>query len=349
MWTGRAPDVGDRSVVVDNENRTSDPIVAIRTPTERKRVPAKTEGAGRPPAGPRTRPGSIARRLPAIAPLAGCHRAEATDVRKAKSTGSEDSPAILLEMDDLRFGSAVRGIRIRRRLRQEDLARLAGISRATVSRIERGHLASLSVDTLRAVAAVLEIRVDLTVRWRGGELDRLLNARHSRLHELVARRFAALDGWVVRPETSFAISGERGVIDLLAFHRRSNSVLVVELKTEIVDVNALIGTVDRKRRHGVRVAADQGWPVGATSLVSVWVIVSDSHTNRRRVAAHRAVLRAAFPTDGRSAPGWLLRPSGSIRALSFWPNDQGRNASHDLAAVKRVRRCAMGSATRRPR
>jgi hypothetical protein len=40
---------------------------------------------------------------------------------------------------------------------------------------------------LRRIAEALEMRVDVTVRWRAGELDRLLNARHSALHELARK------------------------------------------------------------------------------------------------------------------------------------------------------------------
>jgi hypothetical protein len=42
-----------------------------------------------------------------------------------------------------------------------------------VSLIERGHLDTLSLRTMRRVAAVLDVRLDLVARWRGGELDRL--------------------------------------------------------------------------------------------------------------------------------------------------------------------------------
>ncbi|HEX5826481.1 MAG TPA: helix-turn-helix transcriptional regulator [Candidatus Limnocylindrales bacterium] len=43
-------------------------------------------------------------------------------------------------MDDVAIGRLVRLTRVRRRLRQEDLALAAGVSRATVSRLERGGL-----------------------------------------------------------------------------------------------------------------------------------------------------------------------------------------------------------------
>lgn len=243
-------------------------------------------------------------------------------------------------MDDLRFGTAVRQVRIRRDLRQLDLARTAGISRATVSRIERGHLGSLSVDTVRRVAAALDIRVDLIARWRSGDLDRLLNSHYSRFHELVARRFASLPGWIARPEVSFAHYADRGVIDILAFHSESGMVLVIELKTDIADVNEMVGTLDRKRRNAVAVAREQGWPVDEATRVSAWLIVADGATNRRRVAAHRVMLRSAFPMDGRSIGGWLIRPDRPIRALSIWSYDHQGNASTELASVRQVRRPA---------
>ena len=51
--------------------------------------------------------------------------------------------------------------------------------------------------------------------------------------------------------------GERGVIDILAWHAATRTLLVIELKTEIVDINELMGTVDRKRRLAATVAREQ--------------------------------------------------------------------------------------------
>lgn len=219
-------------------------------------------------------------------------------------------------MDDQRVGLALRSVRRRRGLRQVEVARLARVSQATVSRIERGHIGPLSTEALRAVCAVVDIRLDLVARWRAGDLDRLLNARHSALHESVARAFRLTPGWVVKPEVSFSIYGERGVVDLVAWHREREALCVIELKTAIADVNELVGIVDRKRRLATRIVADFGW---RPASVSVWVIVGEGRTNRRRIQAHGAMLRAAFPADGRSVRGWLSRPVGPIAALSMWP------------------------------
>jgi transcriptional regulator with XRE-family HTH domain len=212
------------------------------------------------------------------------------------------------------------------------------VSRATISRLERGNVGAFRLDTIRAVAKALDVRMDLAPRWRAGDLDRLLNARHSGLHELVARSFRELPGWVAEPEVSFAIYSERGVIDILAWHPARRMLLVIELKTDIADINELVGTVDRKRRLAVNVAIERGWIAAADAppSVSIWVIVADGHTNRRRVQAHGSMLRAAFPSDGRSMSGWLRNPARPIRALSFWPNVQGQNVSGGPTPIRRV-------------
>jgi transcriptional regulator with XRE-family HTH domain len=239
-------------------------------------------------------------------------------------------------VDDLRLGSVVRRIRHRLGLRQRDLAERCRVSVSTISRLERGHLDTLPLATIRRVATVLEIRLDLVPRWRGGDLDRLLNSRHSALHEQVAGTLAELKGWGFQPEVSFAYYAERGVVDILAFHGGRRAILVIELKTDIADVNELVGTMDRKTRLARQVARERGWPVGRDSTVSAWVIVAPGRTNRRRVEAHANMLRAAFPVDGRSIEGWLVDPARPIRCLSFWPDSRGQTVGPGPVSVRRV-------------
>lgn len=236
-------------------------------------------------------------------------------------------------MDDVRIGSMIRAARIRRGWRQQDLATKSRVSRATISRMEGGHIGSLGLDLTRAVCQALEIGLDLVPRWRGGELDRMLNVGHSQLHESVARMLTRdFREWELAPEVSFSHFGERGVIDLLLWHPARRAILVIELKTDLVDVNELLGTMDRKRRLAWQVAKQRGW---APAVVSAWIVVAGSRTSERRVAAHRTMLRAAYPSSGRRMRAWLADPVGSIAALSMWPASPTGRA---LARKRRVRR-----------
>jgi transcriptional regulator with XRE-family HTH domain len=238
-------------------------------------------------------------------------------------------------MNDAQVGRAFRAVRVRRGLRQADVAVAAGVSQTTVSRLERGRLGSVPLDTLRRVAEALGMRVSLVAAWEGAELDRLLGGRHSAMHEAVARDFGRLPEWVTAPEVTFAVFGERGAIDILAWHAPTRTLLVIELKTELVDVQDTLGTLDRKCRLAARIAAERGWE---PLVVGRWLLVADSATNRRRVAAHRAVLRSALPADGRTITGWLAAPRGSISALSFLASSHATTATRGFAPVHRVRR-----------
>jgi transcriptional regulator with XRE-family HTH domain len=236
-------------------------------------------------------------------------------------------------MDNQRVGTVLRAIRIRRGWRQEDVALAAGVSSWTVSRIERGRLGSVDLARLQRVAEAVDARLDIQVRWQGGELDRLINARHSAMHEAVARLIVAIGSWEVVPEVSFSIYGERGVIDLLAWQAGARVLLVIELKTELADLQAMVGTVDRYRRLAPRVVAERGW---IPQQVALWVLIAEGRTNRRRVAQHATMLRMAFPDDGRAVMAWLRHPSGRLAALSFLPNERGVRPRTSLATPKRV-------------
>lgn len=238
-------------------------------------------------------------------------------------------------MDDQRFGSIIRAVRIKRRWRQLDLAQRTGLATSTISRLERGHFDRLSLGAVRRVAAALDVRVELLGRWRAGDLDRLVNAKHSALHEAVARWFRErMPSWVLAPEVSFSIFGERGVIDLVAWNATHRAFLVIELKTDVVDVNELIGTFDRKVRLAWSVAAGRGWD---PATVSGWVIIAPGRTNRERISRHAAMLRAAFPADGRVIGPWLRKPVERVLVLSIWRNSHGGATTADLTSIRRVR------------
>jgi hypothetical protein len=127
---------------------------------------------------------------------------------------------------------------------------------------------------------------------------------------------------VVEPEVSFAIYGERGIVDQLAWHAGEAHVLIVELKTAFVDVNEMLGTLDRKRRLAATIAGTRGWK---PRLVSAWLIVAETHTNRRHARDHGTLLSTRFPLNGRQLRSFLSRPDTPTSGLAFWSTANPRS------------------------
>lgn len=55
------------------------------------------------------------------------------------------------------------------------------MSQSLVSRTERGHADALSLRAIRGLFAAVDARSELDIRWRGGELDRLIDEGHAQL------------------------------------------------------------------------------------------------------------------------------------------------------------------------
>src|SRR3990170_5026427 len=138
-------------------------------------------------------------------------------------------------------------LRGRQGLPQAALSARAGVSRQAVSLLECGRARRLKMGAVEGIFAALGARIDARVLWNGPELDRLLDAGHAALGARIKRRLERW-GWVVRVEVSYSRYGERGRIDLLAWHPVLRVVLVVEVKTSLVDVQALLGSLDVKTR-----------------------------------------------------------------------------------------------------
>src|SRR2546423_1233633 len=226
------------------------------------------------------------------------------------------SVAIVRPIDWMRLGLSFRALRIRRGWRQIDVASHAGVSQSLVSAIERGEAGSLLLATLVRVSNVLEARLDVRVRWRGEQLDRLIDSAHAILVERTVEMLSAA-GWDVAVETSFAIGAERGSIDVLAYHPSSHALLVVEVKSVVPDNQAMLHALDRKVRLAGAIAASRGW--SSVGRISRLLIVADGSTRRRRISALAATYRTVLPDRGAAVRGWLRTPTGSLAGLLFLP------------------------------
>ncbi|MGZ8527578.1 MAG: helix-turn-helix domain-containing protein [Candidatus Limnocylindrales bacterium] len=104
-------------------------------------------------------------------------------------------------MDHRRVGLAVRMLRRRRGWCQRDLAALGGCSQSFVSQLERGHIDGVSLVDLRRVLGALDARGVLEVRWRSGEVDRLLDEDHAAVAGRIVASLTAL-GWSTAVEVT---------------------------------------------------------------------------------------------------------------------------------------------------
>lgn len=221
-------------------------------------------------------------------------------------------------LDAIRFGRGIRALRHRRGWRQEDLAQAAGVSRSMVARIEQGRGDRVPPATLRHVADALGARVVVRLEWQGEQLDRLIDARHAAIVDRVVSDLSAW-GWTCIPEATFNIYGERGSIDILAFHPEAQVLLVVEVKSSIPEIGNLLLPLDRKVRLALSVAAGHG--LQATSVARL-LVVGEGSTNRRRIAEHAATFRSAFPVRGPDVRRWLMRPAAMPGWSGLWiPSD----------------------------
>ncbi|CAN5795643.1 hypothetical protein BH24CHL5_BH24CHL5_04010 [soil metagenome] len=238
-------------------------------------------------------------------------------------------------VDDQRVGRIVRVLRHRRGWRQCDVAQRAGLTQHDISRVERGYAGLMSVVKLRRVAAALDADLVVTVRWRGGEIDRLLDEGHAALVGWVMATLTRM-GWEVRPEVSYAIGGERGSVDVLAWHAATRTLLVVEVKTELTSVEETLRRHDAKQRLAAELGAGRfGW--AAPSSVCRLLVLPDLSTPRRHVARHAAVLDHAYRLRGAAARAWLRKPDGPVSALVFAPLTRGARGRRGAISRKRVR------------
>ena len=208
-------------------------------------------------------------------------------------------------MDERRVGRSLHVLRRARGLRQVDVAERADVSQATVSAIERGHWSATSVRTLGRVFDVVEADVDVVVRYRGGQLDRLLDESHAATVAELATILRA-DDWRVEVEVSFNHYGDRGSIDLLAYHPATRTLLVIEVKTEIASAEETLRRLDVKVRVAPSLAPERFGE--APARVVRLLAVRASSANRQRVARLEPLFGPTFPLRGRALAAWLRSP-----------------------------------------
>ncbi len=154
--------------------------------------------------------------------------------------------------------------------------------------------------------AALDVRLDLNARWRGGELDRLIDSRHSSIVGTAANVLVD-DSWAAFQEVTYAVYRERGSIDLLGLQEAVAAAVVMEIKSELTSWEETQRRFDEKVRLLPKIVMERvGW---RPRVVGKVIVLDDSMTNRRRIALLGAAAAQAYPDRGREIRKWLRHPT----------------------------------------
>jgi transcriptional regulator with XRE-family HTH domain len=220
-------------------------------------------------------------------------------------------------MDDVAVGRGFRALRKRKGWSQRQLAARALVPQSTISLIEAGRFERVRLATVRRVGRALTIVIELGPRWPIANVANLLDADHARLVESVVRELRRR-GWEVVTEYTFNDFGDRGSVDVLAWHPVHRALLIVEVKTRIVDVQDLHASFDRKTRVVPRlIGRERGW---RPTVVGRLLVAAATTANRDAVARHEATFQAAFPGESIAAKRWVRDPVGPLSAIWFLRN-----------------------------
>lgn len=234
-------------------------------------------------------------------------------------------------MREQEIGRLFRMLRYRREWTQVQAAEKAGISRAVAQKIEHGDAATVSMVLVRKYAAAFDLRVDFLLLGRGAEVARLLDEEHAQIvGELAA--FLKRNGWVIEPEASFNVYGDRGRVDLLAYHPGTKTVLMIEVKTILTDLGDMFGSMNVKQRVVRSMARERHWEV---ETVGTLLAVADTVPSRGVVRDHAALFDEFEPLAS-GIRKWLAHPTGARRMLLWIKPSKSKRTW--IAGRRRVRR-----------
>jgi len=181
-----------------------------------------------------------------------------------------------------------------------------------VQRADAGDVGAMTLRALDGMTEALGAVLVTEVRWHGADLDHLIDRDHAALEAAVVPRLER-DGWEVRVEVSFNHFGDRGRCDLVAWHAPARTLLIVEVKTRIGDLQDALGRLDVKVRLGSVIAEQLGW--GRPAGVAGALVLAEGGTNRRLVRVHEPLFRR-FALRGRAAQSWVRLPTSGTSQRS---------------------------------
>ncbi|MEW5991019.1 MAG: helix-turn-helix domain-containing protein [Chloroflexota bacterium] len=190
------------------------------------------------------------------------------------------------------LGREARATRRRRRLTQQRLADVIGISRPRYAEIERGEGATAPLETWARIGAALGRPLAVGFS-RDIEQTEPRDAGHLAAQELVlrlARSHGRIGGFELptRPADP-ARSTDVGLRD-----DAIRTLVLIEIWNRLDDVGAATRATDRKVTETEAVVEFSGADGAPYRIAPCWLLV-DTAANRRLVAAYPEIIRARFP------------------------------------------------------
>jgi len=210
-------------------------------------------------------------------------------------------------------GGLVQSLRTTIGWSQRELGRRAGVSQSMVCLVELGSLPDLTFSTAATLVGAMggRLSVDVDAPYLG-DRERQRDPAHAALSAHIIGRLRRA-GWDVRTEVEVGADRSRGWIDVLAVHRVSGVMLVIEIKTEIRDLGQIERSLGWYEREAWAAARRMGWRP-SRAIGCLLLLATDA--NDARVDANRTSIQAGFPLRARD-----LAPIVAGEAV---PREQGR-------------------------
>jgi transcriptional regulator with XRE-family HTH domain len=191
-------------------------------------------------------------------------------------------------------GAKVRSARHRRGWTQRELGRRTDLSQQTISRIERGDGATLSLVAWQRVAAVLGL--PLRLQLGRDPLEETADAGHLGIQELLLR-LGRRTGRDRRFELSTRTTARTGWVDVGLVDHRLRCLILLECCNLMGDIGASARSSDRKlaEAEALAIALGQGEPYS----VHVCWVMRDTRRNRELLARYPVLFTSRFPGSSR--------------------------------------------------
>ena len=217
---------------------------------------------------------------------------------------------------------ASREARLAQGLSQTALAHRVGVARSYIAAIELGR-ANPTIEVIVRLTSALVLELDLQIRPPVIVGDRRQrDAVHARCSGYVDRRMHTA-GLEISREVPIVDGRWRGWIDLLAFDRRTATLIIIEIKTVIEDLGALERQIGWYERQARRVARGSGWN---PRRIVTWLLVLGTEANEVFLHQNRDALARVFRVPAPAMTAILDDPSAE------WPGGRG------LACIEPSRR-----------